>query len=99
MHLKELRIMKIVIFKSSIVSLVLGAVATIAINLLTASYLTKEFITGSSYVATGSEAISRMINTFGLSGYIMSLIPWYLLLVITIFIGCLITSAWVHKDA
>ena len=82
------------ITKSLIISVVVGLVFTISLNLLTATYFLQEGITGSTMVLTGIEAIQKTINEFGVLSYMRTLFGYFMAFFLAVFTGCLWLNKW-----
>ena len=89
---------KEIITKALIISAIYGAITTVVVNIITASYTA--VIPGGAEItnATGFKAIQIQIEAFGFSSYILSLLPWYLVMFIVILGGCLIHAYWLRSN-
>jgi len=88
-----------VIIKSLVISAVIGAVSTISINTITATFIAGEAINGTQSVLTGLEAVKASINEFGLVSYIQGLIGYFVFFFFSVFIGCLWLNKWSNKGS
>jgi hypothetical protein len=84
--------------KALVVSMLWGAIATSIISIVTASY-TAQSPGLEMYQATGLEAARMMISQFGFIGFLKGLLGWYVLMVASIFIGCVIFGAWTRRPS
>lgn len=82
--------MKSIIFRSVLIALVFGAVATLLLNYFTATYFEYSRIDNDSNIITGIDAIKETIRSFGLLGYLVGLIAPYIFITASIFFGCLL---------
>lgn len=90
--------MKNMIWRSAVISVFWGAIALAISHYLTASDYAASPATGSMEMLHGLEAVSHVINSFGILGYAKSLLGPYALYVGTIFIGCVVMGIWSNKQ-
>ena len=86
--------MKNAYIKSLIIAATIGAVFTITLNLLSATYFLQEGMTGSKMVLTGIEAIEATIKEFGVLSYVRTLFGYFVVFFLAIFVGCVWLNKW-----
>ena len=90
--------MRKLIFKSFVISIFIGFIASILFTTLTATYHAQSELTGIEVTITGIDAIKSMIQEFGFNSLIRLLASHTLIFSISIFIGCVFLGLWVGKS-
>jgi len=90
-------LINIIVKRSAAISLSWGLISTLILSVVTASYFTVISATGEQKTTTGIDAVISQINTFGVGGWLQSLVPYYIAISFVIFIGCVLYGLMAHR--
>jgi uncharacterized membrane protein YkvI len=88
-----------IIIKAIIIAVFYGAVTTVILNIFTAAYTASMPGDSNIETITGIRAIKLQIETFGFAQFLVSLFPWYTVMVSVILGGCLLHAYWLRSNS
>lgn len=91
-------ISKEALVKAAVVSVVLAVIAALTMGVLFSSYVAYSTFS-EPYALFGLEAVHSHISAFGIFGFLVGLWPYFTIILVSVFIGCVVHYKWITSNS